>query len=62
MVSRRPEELYPRGDRASVAVKKRGNARGAKGGMKSGLAPLGTGPKSRLRSEKPASVHLKILF
>ena len=34
MVSRRPEELYPGGDRASVVAKKRGNARGAKGGRK----------------------------
>ena len=32
MVSRRPEELCPGGDRASVVAKKRGNARGAKGG------------------------------
>ena len=30
----RPEELYPGGDRASVVAKKRGNARGAKGGRK----------------------------
>jgi hypothetical protein len=34
MVSRRPEELCPGGDRASVVVKKRGNARGVKGGWK----------------------------
>jgi hypothetical protein len=34
MVCRRPEELYPGGDRASVVAKKRGNARGAKGGRK----------------------------
>jgi hypothetical protein len=34
MVSRRPEELYPEGDRAFVVAKKRGNARGAKGGRK----------------------------
>jgi hypothetical protein len=34
MVRRRPEELYPGGDRASVVAKKRGNARGAKGGRK----------------------------
>ena len=34
MVSRRPEELYPGGDRASVVAKKRGNARGVKGGRK----------------------------
>ena len=34
MVSRRPEELCPGGDRASVVAKKRGNARGAKGGRK----------------------------
>ena len=34
MVGRRPEELYPGGDRASVVAKKRGNARGAKGGRK----------------------------
>ena len=29
-----PEEPRPEGDRASVVVKKRGNARGAKGGRK----------------------------
>jgi hypothetical protein len=34
MVCRRPEELYPGGDRAFVVAKKRGNARGAKGGRK----------------------------
>jgi hypothetical protein len=34
MVSRRPEELRPGGDRASVVAKKRGNARGVKGGWK----------------------------
>ena len=34
MVCRRPEELYPGGDRASVVAKKRGNARGVKGGRK----------------------------
>ena len=34
MVSRRPEELCPGGDRASVVARKRGNARGAKGGRK----------------------------
>ena len=34
MVSRRPEELCPGGDRASVVAKKRGNARGVKGGRK----------------------------
>jgi hypothetical protein len=34
MVRRRPEELCPGGDRASVVAKKRGNARGAKGGRK----------------------------
>jgi hypothetical protein len=34
MVCRRPEELCPGGDRASVVVKKRGNARGAKGRTK----------------------------
>ena len=34
MVSRRPEELCPGGDRASVVAKKRGNARGAKEGRK----------------------------
>ena len=33
-VSRRPEELCPGGDRASVVAKKRGNARGVKGGRK----------------------------
>jgi hypothetical protein len=32
--SRRPEELCPGGDRASVVAKKRGNARGVKGGRK----------------------------
>ena len=32
--SRRPEELYPGGGRASVVAKKRGNARGVKGGRK----------------------------
>jgi hypothetical protein len=34
MVDRRPEELCPGGDRASVVAKKRGNARGVKGGRK----------------------------
>jgi len=34
MASRRREELSPGGDRASVVAKKRGNARGAKGGRK----------------------------
>jgi hypothetical protein len=34
MVSRRPEELCPGGDRASVVARKRGNARGVKGGRK----------------------------
>jgi hypothetical protein len=34
MVCKRPEELCPRGDRAFVVAKKRGNARGAKGGRK----------------------------
>jgi hypothetical protein len=29
-----PEEPYPEGDRASVVARKRGNARGAKGGRK----------------------------
>jgi hypothetical protein len=32
MAGRRPEEPYPAGDRASILAKKRGNARGAKGG------------------------------
>ena len=36
MACRRSEELYPGGDRASVVAKKRGNARGAKGGRKVG--------------------------
>lgn len=34
MAEKRPEELCPGGDRASIVVKKRGNARGAKGGRK----------------------------
>ena len=34
MVCRRPEEMCPGGDIASVVAKKRGNARGAKGGRK----------------------------
>ena len=34
MVDRRPEELCPGGDRASVVAKKRGNGRGVKGGRK----------------------------
>jgi hypothetical protein len=34
MVCRRPEELYPGGDRALVVARKRDNARGAKGGRK----------------------------
>jgi hypothetical protein len=34
MVCRRPEELCPGGDRAFVVAKKRGNARGVKGGRK----------------------------
>jgi hypothetical protein len=32
MAGRRPEEPCPAGDRASIVAKKRGNARGAKGG------------------------------
>jgi hypothetical protein len=38
MVSGRPEELYPGGDRASVVARKRGNARGAKGRQEGGDA------------------------
>jgi hypothetical protein len=34
MTEERSEELCPGGDRASVVAKKRGNARGAKGGRK----------------------------
>ena len=34
MDRRWPDELYPGGDRAFVVAKKRGNARGAKGGRK----------------------------
>ncbi len=34
IVCRRPEELYPGGDRAFVVARKRSNARGAKGGRK----------------------------
>jgi hypothetical protein len=34
MAGSRPEELCPGGDRAFVVAKKRGNARGAKGGRK----------------------------
>ena len=34
MVRKRREELCPGGDRAFVVAKKRGNARGAKGGRK----------------------------
>ena len=34
MTEKRSEELYPEGDRASVVAKKRGNARGVKGGRK----------------------------
>ena len=34
MVCGRPEEPCPEGDRAFVVAKKRGNARGAKGGRK----------------------------
>jgi hypothetical protein len=34
MACRRSEELNPGGDRASVVARKRGNARGAKGGRK----------------------------
>ena len=34
MAVSRPEELCPGGDRASVVAKKRGNARGVKGGRK----------------------------
>ena len=34
MTGRGSEEPYPKGDRASVVAKKRGNARGAKGGRK----------------------------
>ena len=34
MVARGPEELSPGGDRAFVVARKRGNARGAKGGRK----------------------------
>ena len=34
MTGRRSEEPYPKGDRAFVVAKKRGNARGAKGSRK----------------------------
>jgi hypothetical protein len=34
MADERPKELCPGGDRASVVAKKRGNARGVKGGRK----------------------------
>ena len=34
MADERPEELCPGGDRASIVAKKRGNARGVKGGRK----------------------------
>jgi hypothetical protein len=34
MAEKRPEELCPGGDRASVVAEKRANARGAKGGRK----------------------------
>src|SRR6266403_135738 len=34
MVDRRPEELCPGGDRASVVAKKRGNARGVEGDIR----------------------------
>jgi hypothetical protein len=34
MTGRGSEEPYPKGDRAFVVAKKRGNARGAKGGRK----------------------------
>jgi len=34
MAQKRPEELCPGADRAFVVAKKRGNARGAKGGRK----------------------------
>jgi hypothetical protein len=34
MAAKGPEELYPGGDRAFIVAKKRGNARGAKGGRK----------------------------
>jgi hypothetical protein len=63
MVCRRPEELYPGGDRASVVAQKRGNARGAKGGrevatlnkrtketapsMSDGLATVKSNPSTR---------------
>ena len=34
MAAKGPEELCPGGDRAFIVAKKRGNARGAKGGRK----------------------------
>jgi hypothetical protein len=34
MTDERTEEPCPKGDRASIRAKKRGNARGAKGGRK----------------------------
>src|ERR1700722_6178904 len=45
--SRRPEELCPGGDRASVVAKKRGNARGVKGGRK------GEAGKTERRNNNP---------
>ena len=72
MVCRRPEELYPGGDRASVVATKRGNARGAKGGrkvetlnkrtketapsMSSGLSTVKSNPSTRTLNSCPVSV------
>ena len=72
MVCRRPEELYPGGDRASVVAKKRGNARGAKAGrkvetlnkrtketapsMSYGLTTVKSNPNTRTFNSCPVSV------
>jgi hypothetical protein len=50
MVCRRPEELYPGGDRASVVARKRGNARGAKGRQEGGSV------KDRTKEQQPSAV------
>src|ERR1700722_13478403 len=54
MVSRRPEELYPGGDRASVVARKRGNARGAKGGRK------GEAGKTEKRNNNPGQCRKRL--
>jgi hypothetical protein len=65
MVKRRPEELCPGGDRAFVVAKKRGNARGAKGGRKvkrerqsEGITTLDSAGNGSTRGRNPSPMGL----